>query len=169
MARRDHFDAGHGNPEHSLENIMSKREQSEIAGRAIGEHLWNTVEDMMGGPGSFKASINLGASAMAHKHFQGENVKFDEEDYPYVHHQLTPDVHVKYPIPHYEHEGPEDKSYFYADVIKRNKRGENVAMDVLYIPGEARHNPKYLKAASEEWYKEAYIPNKRDYDRNADY
>jgi len=121
MSRRDHFDAGHGNPDHSLEGIMSKQEQDKIAGEALGGHLWDAMENMMGGPGSYKASIGLAATGHAHDKFQGENIKFDEEDYPVLHHQVTPSVHIEYPIPHepstHSEDNP-DKDYFYATAYK---------------------------------------------------
>jgi hypothetical protein len=169
MARRDHFDAGHGNPEHSLEGIMSKREQDRIAGEALGGHLWDSMEEMMGGPGSYKASLNLAATGHAHENFRGEDIRFDEEDYPYLHHQVTPSVHVEYPIPHEASKSAteEDKDYFYATAYKTNARGQKAALDALYIPGEARHNPRYIKESAQEWVDETYKPNQEGYDANA--
>jgi hypothetical protein len=170
MSRRDHFDAGHGNPEHSLEGIMSKQEQDKIAGEALGGHLWDSMEEMMGGPGSYKASIGLAATGHAHDKFQGENIKFDEEDYPVLHHQVTPSVHVEYPIPHEtstHSEADPDTNYFYATAYKTNARGQKAPLDAIYIPGAVRHNPDYIKSSAKEWVDETYKPNQEDYDRNA--
>ena len=170
MGRRDHFDAGHNNPDHSMEGILSQREQSRIMGEAYGAHLWDSMEEMMGGPGSYKASLRLGAVGHAHDKFQGEDIRFDEEDYPYMHHQVTPDIHVEYPIPHESSKHtPEDtdKEYFYATAYKTNARGQKAPLDALYIPGLVRHNPDYIKASAKEWVDETYLPNKEGYDLNA--
>ena len=151
---------------------MSKQEQDKIAGEALGGHLWDAMENMMGGPGSYKASINLAATGHAHDKFQGENIKFDEEDYPVLHHQVTPSVHIEYPIPHepstHSEDNP-DKDYFYATAYKTNARGQKAALDALYIPGEARHNPRYIKESAQEWVDETYKPNQEGYDSNATY
>jgi hypothetical protein len=151
---------------------MSKQEQDKIAGEALGGHLWDAMEEMMGGPGSYKASINLAATGHAHDKFQGENIKFDEEDYPVLHHQVTPSVHIEYPIPHepstHSEDNP-DKDYFYATAYKTNASGQKAALDALYIPGEARHNPRYIKESAQEWVDETYKPNQEGYDSNATY
>ena len=151
---------------------MSKQEQDKIAGEALGGHLWDAMENMMGGPGYYKASINLAATGHAHDKFQGENIKFDEEDYPVLHHQVTPSVHIEYPIPHdpstHSEDNP-DKDYFYATAYKTNARGQKAALDALYIPGEARHNPRYIKESAQEWVDETYKPNQEGYDSNATY
>ena len=151
---------------------MSKQEQDKIAGEALGGHLWDAMENMIGGPGSYKASINLAATGHAHDKFQGENIKFDEEDYPVLHHQVTPSVHIEYPIPHepstHSEDNP-DKDYFYATAYKTNARGQKAALDALYIPGEARHNPRYIKESAQEWVDETYKPNQEGYDSNATY
>ena len=170
MSRRDHFDAGHGNPEHSLDSILSKREQDKIAGEALGGHLWDAMEEMMGGPGSYKASINLAATGHAHEKFHGEDIKFDEEDYPVLHHQVTPSVHIEYPIPHEpstHSEANPDNDYFYATAYKTNARGQKAPLDAIYIPGAVRHNPDYIKASAKEWVDETYKPNQQGYDENA--
>ncbi len=151
---------------------MSKQEQDKIAGEALGGHLWDAMENMMGGPGSYKASIGLAATGHAHDKFQGENIKFDEEDYPVLHHQVTPSVHIEYPIPHepstHSEDNP-DKDYFYATAYKTNASGQKAALDALYIPGEARHNPRYIKESAQEWVDETYKPNQEGYDSNATY
>ena len=151
---------------------MSKQEQDRISGEALGGHLWDAMEEMMGGPGSYKASINLAATGHAHDKFQGENIKFDEEDYPVLHHQVTPSVHIEYPIPHepstHSEDNP-DKDYFYATAYKTNASGQKAALDALYIPGEARHNPRYIKESAQEWVDETYKPNQEGYDSNATY
>lgn len=168
MSRRDAFDSGHGKPDHSLEGIMSQREWNEIAGQALGEHMWNTMEEMMGGPGSYRASVNLAATEHAHKHFPAGKIEFDEEDSPVFRHQVTPDIHVEYGIPHESAEGADKNEYFYADMYK-TKGGKKAPLDVLYIPGPARHNPEYIAQSAKEWVDETYTPNKEDYDRGARY
>lgn len=148
---------------------MSQREQNEIAGRALGEHMWNAMEEMMGGPGSYRASVNLAATEHAHKHFPAGKIEFDEEDYPVFRHQVTPDIHIEYPVPHEPAKGADDNEYFYATAYKTNARGKKAPLDALYIPGPARHNPDYIAESAKEWVDETYTPNKEDYDRGARY
>jgi hypothetical protein len=170
MSRREHFDAGHNNPDHSLDGIMSKREQDRIAGEALGGHIWDAMEEMMGGPGSYRASINLQATSHAHEKFPAGNIEFDEEDYPVFRHQVTPDIHIEYPVPHEastHSEADPDKNYFYATAYKTNARGQKAPLDALYIPGPVRHNPDYIKQSAQEWVDETYTPNKQGYDENA--
>jgi hypothetical protein len=149
---------------------MSKREQDRIAGEAIGGHIWDSMEEMMGGPGSYRASLRLAATGHAHSKFPGEDIRFDAEDYPYFHHQVTPSVHVEYPIPHESSKhtpADTDKEYFYATAYKTNARGQKAPLDALYIPGLVRHNPDYIKASAQEWVDETYKPNQEAYDMNA--
>ena len=170
MSRRDHVDAGHGNPDHSLEGIMSKQEQNEMAGRALGGALWDAMENAMGGPGSYRASINLGATKFAHENFPAGTIEFDEDDYPNFRHQVTPDIHIEYPIPHEgttHSEADPDNNYFYATAYKTDARGRKAPLDALYIPGPVRHNPDYIKESAQEWVDETYMPNKKAYDENA--
>jgi len=169
--RREHFDAGHGNPRLTVRNIVPQREESKIRGEMIGESLWNAMESMMGGPGSYKSSLRLAATAHAHDKFPGEDIRFDEEDYPYLHVQVTPDIHAEYSIPHESSKPTDedtDKEYFYADMYKTNRRGQKAALDALYIPGLARHDPAYIKDSAKEWVRETYKPNQEGYDRDAE-
>lgn len=125
MSRREHFDAGHGNPDH----MLSKREQAEITGRALGGHIWDAMEEMMGGPGSFRQSVVTDAWSDAHAGWQGHDVRAnpDDDDYPVFHHDMGNGYEARYPLG-----GP------YIDI---HPQGSDQALDALHVSSEDR-NPE---------------------------
>lgn len=147
MSRRDHFDAGHGNPEHSLDHILSQREQAEISGRALGGHLWDALENALGGPGAFRQGVVTDAwgDAFSLKNSPGgEDLDIrpdaDNDDYPVVHLSgsgKSEGLTFQHPIG-----GP------YMDVYHR---GEPV--DTIHMGDDKkdRHNPAFIKQQAAEY------------------
>ena len=66
---------------------ISKREQNEMAGRAIGEHLWNKMEDILA-PGGFRLQQQQHTISEFEKRFPDHPIKIDEDDDPYVSHKV---------------------------------------------------------------------------------
>jgi len=63
---------------------ISPAEEREMTGRALGEHLWGAMENLMGGPGSYKAEMDAQALKRMRQfpaHMYGE-----DEDGSFVHH-----------------------------------------------------------------------------------
>jgi hypothetical protein len=114
---------------------ISKQELSEMKGRAIGGHIWDSMEEAMGGPGSFRQSFVTEAWSNAHANFQGEDVRSDsdDDDYPVFHHQSDTGLRFKYPIG-----GP------YMDVYDGDS---DTPFDTLHMGDdkEERLNPNYIK------------------------
>lgn len=71
-----------------------------MAGRALGGHIWDSMEEALGGPGSFRQSVVTDAWADTHKGWQGHDVRADAEDddYPVAHIKGTGQWSGKYPI-----------------------------------------------------------------------
>lgn len=147
MSRRDHFDAGHGNPEHSLDNILSQREQSKIAGEALGGHIWDSMENALGGSGAFRQGVVTDAwgDAFNIKNAPGGKdldirADPDDDDYPVVHISgsgKSDGLSFRYPVG-----GP------YMDV---HHQGE--AVDTIHMGDDKkeRHNPEYIKRRAAEY------------------
>ena len=64
---------------------ISKREQSEMAGRAIGEHIWDKMEDIFG---PMKLQHQLHTVGELAKRFPDHIIQVDESDEPYVSHKV---------------------------------------------------------------------------------
>lgn len=110
---------------------LSRNERAEINGRAIGGHIFDAMEEAMGGPGSFRASYVADAWANAHKHWQGHDVRADpdDDDYPVVYIPGKGGWHGRYPI------GGQ-----YVDMYHEGSG----PYDVVNINKEDRTNPKYI-------------------------
>lgn len=62
---------------------LSSDDESRIAGAAMGGHIWDQMESVMGGPGALRQAYVTEAWADAHKGWQGH--QFDEDqEYPTV-------------------------------------------------------------------------------------
>ena len=120
---------------------LSANDRAEIHGRAIGGHIFDSLENTMGGPGSFRASYVADAWANAHKHWQGHDVRADEDDddYPVVHLPGERGWHGRYPV------GGQ-----YVDMY----HGGSGPHDVIHVDKEDRTNPAYIKSRISEFSKE---------------
>lgn len=110
---------------------LSANERAEIHGKALGGHLFDSMEESMGGPGSFRASHVMNAWADAHKHWAGHDVKPDpdDDDYPVVHIPGKGGWHGRYPVG-----GP------YVDMYHEGSG----PYDVIHVDKSDRTNPKYI-------------------------
>ena len=66
---------------------ISKREQSEMVGRAMGEHIWDKMEDIFA-PGGFKLQQQQHTISEFEKRFPNHPIKIEEDDDPYVSHKV---------------------------------------------------------------------------------
>ena len=64
---------------------ISKREQSEMVGRAMGEHIWDKMEDIFGPIG---LQSKLHTVTELEQRFPNHQIKIDEDDDPYVSHKV---------------------------------------------------------------------------------
>jgi len=64
---------------------LSKREQSEIAGKAIAEHLWEGIDHIFGPQ---KLMLRLHTVSEFEKRFPDHTIQIDENDEPYVSHKV---------------------------------------------------------------------------------
>jgi len=64
---------------------ISKREQNEIAGRAMGEHIWDKLEDIFGPIGLQNKLHSVGE---LEKRFPNHPIQIEDEDDPYVSHKV---------------------------------------------------------------------------------
>jgi len=66
---------------------ISKREQSEMVGRAMGEHIWDQMEDILA-PGGFRLQQQQHTISEFEKRFPNHPIKIEEDDDPYVSHKV---------------------------------------------------------------------------------
>lgn len=147
MSRRGAFDEGHGNERFTIDNIMSEQEQSRTRGEIVAERLWGSVEDLMGGPGSFRQSVvtDAWADAMNIKNSPGGKdldiqADPDDDDYPVVHIQGSgPREHLtfRHPVG-----GPYMDVYYQGEPVDTIHMGDDKA---------ARHNPRFIRQQAEEY------------------
>jgi len=64
---------------------LSKEEQREISSRALGEHLWEGIENIFG---PMKLQRQLHSVSEFEKRFPDHPIKMDEDDDPYVSHKV---------------------------------------------------------------------------------
>ncbi len=120
---------------------LSPQEQSEIRGRALGGHLFDQMENIMGGAGSLRQSHVTEAWADAHEHFQGHNVVADEtnDDYPVLKHKHASGWEAHYPIG-----GPYITMY-----------RDDSPVEALHISKEDRLNPNEILGRVQSWVDES--------------
>lgn len=117
---------------------LTSDDEAGIAGRALGGHIWDSMEQMIGGPGSFRASVVTDAWSDTHKAWQGQDVRADadDDDYPVFHHKVG-EFTAKYPIG-----GP---------YVTMHRGGQ--AVEALHMQEEDRH-PEGVKRRAEDWHRE---------------
>jgi hypothetical protein len=106
---------------------LSSREQAEISGKAMGGHIWDGMEQMMGGPGSFRQSYVTDAWADAHANWQGHNIVASNDDYPEVRHDMGNGFEARYAIG-----GP---------YVNIHPTGSDQAIDALHVGDEEDRTP----------------------------
>jgi hypothetical protein len=116
---------------------LSEREQSEITGKAMGGHIFDAVEDMMGGAGSVRQSYLTEAWSNAHQHFQGHDVRPSDDEFPTMHHDLGNGFEARYPVG-----GP------YIDI---HPSGSDGAIEALHVAPEDRMNPEAIKQRAKDF------------------
>lgn len=116
---------------------LSQDDESRIAGAALGGHIWDQMESVMGGPGALRQAYVTEAWADAHKDWQGH--QFDEEqEYPTVKVPGTGGWEGRYTVG-----GP------YLEV---HRGGQPV--EALHMDSEDRH-PEGVKRRLSEWINES--------------
>lgn len=117
---------------------ISKREQAEITGRALGGHIWDSMENLFGGPGAVRQGVVTSAWSDAHKDWQGQDVRANEndDDYPVFHHREG-NWEGRYPLG-----GP------YVDIHRHGS--ESGAVEALHLQDEER-NPDGVKNRIRSW------------------
>ena len=84
MSRNQNFGEGGG---------LSRQEQSEIQGRALGAHIWDKVMEPFGGESGFKNAIHSETyDRIRQSGYGAEHIKMDRADdhAPYVEHSSGP-------------------------------------------------------------------------------
>jgi hypothetical protein len=127
----------------ALEGMLSQNEQAEVTGKAIAGHIWDSMEEILGGPGSIRAGIVADAWADAHAHFQGEDVRANPEndDSPFVVIPIGDNAHGRTSI------GSPNMDVFH-------NHDPEYAIDTMYIDKEDRLNPAAIKRRAAGWLKD---------------
>lgn len=129
-----------------LNNILPQHEQARIKGQAMGKHIGDSLIEALGGEESIRSSASLEAWDTAHQHFQGEDIRSDSDDRPYMHVPMGDKAHGRYFM-----QGP------YMDVYRND---ESSPFEVMHIDKEDRKNPEALRRRASSWLDEA----RADYD-----
>jgi hypothetical protein len=118
---------------------LTPQEQSEITGKAVGGHIFDQIEGLFGGEGSFRQAHVTEAWADAHANFQGHNVVADEEDFPIFKHKHESGWDAHYPIG-----GPYITMY----------QGDQ-PVEALHVDKEDRKNPNEIIRRVQSWVDES--------------
>lgn len=130
--------------QHFTEAIgLSRHEQAEIQGRAMGAHLWDGLMSHWGGESGFKNAIHSESYDRIRQSGYGpEHIKMDPEDdgAPYVEHKS----------------GPYRARWYggtYADIHHVSSPGE--AIDTLNVGHEAHPDKgSNLQSSLDEWHRD---------------
>lgn len=122
---------------------ISRDEQAQIHGKALGGHLWDGMMKTWGGESGFRNAIRSESyDRIRESGYGAEHIKFDPEDHdaPYVEHKS----------------GPYRARWFggtYADIHHRTQPDE--AIDTLNVGHEAHPDKgSDIQSSLEDWHKE---------------
>lgn len=116
---------------------LSSHEESEISGKALGGHIWDQMEQVMGGPGAMRQAYVTEAWGDAHKDWQGH--EFDDN--------------AEYPVAKIPgSDGWEGKYTVGGPYLEVHKGGQ--AVEALHMDKEDRH-PAAVRDRLHSWIKES--------------
>lgn len=113
-------------------------------GEELASQIFQSMEDMLGGAGSLRASHVLDAWNTAHSVWQGHDIRpdADADDYPFVHLESpkAPSITGRYPI-----------NGVYLDIHHNGN-----AVETMHIDKEDRQNPEAVVNRFHDWVNEEY-------------